>query len=92
MKMEAAGPSVRLLFHFLLKNHKQTNHFCKQSNTFHESGGEDHVCADVVSGAGLAGDSLNSSCSKFTNAETCADGGETCTNSCSCNCFHIIKD
>ena len=76
------------LAEFSLQHCEQTDHFAKEGNTLNEGGSEDHVCTNYVGSTRLTSNGLHCGGCEATNADTCADGGESCTNACSCDCFH----
>ncbi len=61
----------------LLQHHQQTYHHRKEGSTFHESGGQDHVGAQVVDGFRLAGHGLNCVTTDATDTDTGTNSGET---------------
>lgn len=63
----------------LLQHHQQTHHHGEEGGTFHESGGQDHVGAEVVDGLRLTGHGLHSVTTDAADANTSAKGGETST-------------
>ena len=63
----------------LLQHHQQTHHHGEEGGTFHESGGQDHVGAEVVDGLRLTGHGLHSITTDAADANTSAKGGETST-------------
>jgi len=65
----------------LLQHHQQTYHHSEEGSTFNESGGQDHVGAQIVHGFGLTGHGLHSVTADTANAYTCTECGQASTQS-----------
>ena len=74
-------PGLGLDHRHLLQHHQQTHHHREEGGTFHQSGGEDHVGAQVVHGFRLTGHGLNGITTDATDTNTSAEGSKTCTES-----------
>jgi len=61
---------------------KQTHDAGEQSDTFDEGGCQNHVHTDVASCFRLACDGGHGIFTDVTDTDTGADGGETCTHTC----------
>ncbi len=68
---------------------EEADNLSKQTYTLDEGRGKDHVTTDVVAGAGLTRNGFNCFSCELANAEACTNSGETCTDSNTCNSFHV---
>ena len=66
----------------LLEDNQQAYYYCKEGNTFNQSGSDDHGGADVATCLGLASHTFHGTLTNLTDTQASTDGGKTCSDSC----------
>ncbi len=75
----------------LWSGNEEGQYHANQGSTLHESGCQDHVCADIACCFRLACNTFYCFTTDLTDTKTCADYGQTCTNCCVHNALIYIE-